>query len=281
MADFETELQKIQKKFKRPVVRVEQPASDFPELDVTVPDSWNQIQLAPLYDVHIGNHQHDDKLFRKHLKWISETPDVLSWNGGDMIENITPAQGKMGHTKTSPEEQIFNATEILAQVRHKLMFSLPGNHEARTYQNSQTSSGKQIADNLQLPYFMDYCFLSIKWRDNRFRILAHHGAGGAQTAGAQLNSARKELAWTTADIIWTGHLHQNKLDVVYRVDYDQKTNRAFERDTLVIISPSYLNYFGGYAAAMRLAPGVRGLSVAVLNPDGRIDANLHARGKRL
>ena len=281
MADFETQLQRIQKRFKKCVVEVDQPVSEFPELDVVVPDSWKTIQLAPLYDVHIGNPQHDAKLFRRHLDWIEETPNVLSWNGGDLIENITPGQGKMGHTPTDPEAQIFDATEKLSQIRHKLLFSEPGNHESRTYQGSQVSSGRRIADNLQLPYFSDYCFMTIKWRDNKFRILAHHGAGGAQTPGAQLNSARKELAWTSSDLIWTGHLHQNKIDVVYRVDYDQKTNRAFERDTIVIISPSYLNYFQGYAAAMRLAPGVRGLSVAILNPDGRIDANIHARGKRL
>jgi hypothetical protein len=276
---FETELQAIQKTFLSPVVRVEQPASEFPELDVTVPDSWETIQLAPLYDVHIGNVQHDAKLFAKHLKWIAGTPNVLTWNGGDMIENVLDP--KMGHTPTSAEEQILAATETLAPIQHKMLFSLPGNHEDRTFKHAQISSAKYLANNLQLPYFNDYCFLRIRWRGNNFRILTHHGAGAAQTAGAQLNSARKELAWTTADMIWTGHLHQNKVDVVYRIDYDQQTGRAFERDTIVIISPSYLNFFGGYAAKMRLAPGIRGLSVATLNADGRIDASVHARGRRL
>jgi hypothetical protein len=281
MAEFQTELSKIQNGFKKPAFKIEQPSSDFPELIVTVPDSWPSIQLAPLYDVHVGNPQHDAKLFAKHLKWIAETKNVLSWNGGDMIENIGPHQATMGHTLTSPEEQILNATEQLAPIRHKLAFSLPGNHEARSFKNAHVDAAKRLADNLQLPYFLDYCFLTVLWRGNKFRILTHHGAGGAQTPGAQLNSARKELAWTTADIIWTGHLHQNKVDVVYRVDYDQKTGRAFERDTIVIISPSYLNYFKSYAASGRLAPGIRGLSVATLQEDGRIDASVHARGKRL
>jgi len=277
--DFQTELEAIQKTFKKPVVKIVQPTSDLPELDVVVPDSWKQIQIAPLYDVHIGNPQHDGKLLARHLKWIEETPDVLSWNGGDMFENITDF--KMGHTTKSNEEQLIEATETLASIKHKLLFSMAGNHEDRTYKHTHISSAKYLANNLQLPYFGDYCFLTVHWKGNRFRILAHHGAGSAQTPGAQLNSARKELAWTTADLIWTGHLHQNKVDVVYRVDYDQKNGRAFERDTIVIISPSYINYFGGYAAKMRMIPGVRGLSVATLNADGRIDANLHARGKRI
>ena len=62
MAEFETELQAIQKTFKKQVVQVNQPKTEFPELVVTVPDSWKQIQLAPLYDVHIGSPQHDGKL---------------------------------------------------------------------------------------------------------------------------------------------------------------------------------------------------------------------------
>jgi hypothetical protein len=279
LAEFETELEKIQKKFKKPVVRITQPVTEFPELDVIVPDNWTSIQLAPLYDVHIGNPQHDSKLLDKHLTWIEDTPNVLTWNGGDVIENITNSQ--MGHTALDNETQIFEATKRLAPIQHKMLFSLPGNHEARTYKGTQVSTGKRLADNWQLPYFSDYCFLTIKWRGMNFRVVTHHGAGGAQTAGAQLNSARKELAWLTADLIWTGHLHQNKVDVVYRVDYDQKTGRAFERDTIIIISPSYLNYFNSYAAASRMAPGIRGLSVAVLNSDGRIDASVHARGKRL
>ena len=143
------------------------------------------------------------------------------------------------------------------------------------------SGAARLADNLRVPYFHDYCFCTIKWRGNNFRILAHHGAGGAQTAGAQRNSARKELTWAKPDILWTGHLHQPMVDTVFVTDVDQKTGRTFERGILVIISPSYLKFFGGYAAEKRMGPGIRGLSVAILNADGRIDANVHARGRRL
>src|SRR5579863_8086561 len=103
---FQTDLQNVQAKFKKHIVDITRPDTKFPELDVVVPDSWKQIQLAPLYDVHFGNEDQDEELLARHLKWIEKTPDVLTWNGGDMIENITPAQGKMGHTKLSPQEQL-------------------------------------------------------------------------------------------------------------------------------------------------------------------------------
>jgi hypothetical protein len=276
---IQTELQKLQSTFKESPLDITRPKSEFPELFVDLDDNLDTIQLAPLYDVHVGNHQFDEKLFLKHRQWIADTPNVISWLGGDMIENIT-AQ-KMGHTTLSNEEQIEHATELLAPMQHKIAFSLPGNHEARTYALSHTSSGKRLADNLQVQYFNDYCFCTFRWRGNNFRLLAHHGAGGAQTAGAQRNSARKELGWAKPDILWTGHLHATLNDTVYLTDYDQATGRVYERGCVVIISPSYLTYFGGYAAAMRLTPGLRGLGVCVLQSDGRIDVTAHARGKRL
>lgn len=276
---IQTDLQKIQSTFQENPFEIERPNSEFPELFVELDDNLDNILLAPLFDVHIGNPQFDEKLFFKHRQWIAETPNVVSWLGGDMIENIT--NPKMGHTTLSNEEQLWRATELLAPMQHKIAFSLPGNHEARTYQQTHMSSAKRLADNLQVQYFNDYCFCTFRWRENNFRLLTHHGAGGAQTAGAQRNSARKELAWAKPDILWTGHLHATLADTVYLTDYDQKSGRVYERGCAVIISPSYLKYFGGYAAAMRLTPGLRGLSVCELNDDGRIDISVHARGKRL
>ena len=279
--DYQTELQEIQSTFGRRPFRVVKPKSEFPQLFVTVPDSWPSIKLAPLYDVHIGSREHDEKLFSKHRDWLATEPNVLTWNGGDMFENVTPQQGKMGHTPMSPEEQLVSAVQELAPIQHKMLFSLPGNHENRTFAASGMSASRRLADDLQLPYFPDYAFCTIFWRGNRFRLLAHHGAGGATTAGAQRNSARKELPWAKPDLLWTGHLHQPLVDIVFATEVDQKTQEVYERDLVVIISPSYLRYFGGYAAAMRLGPGMRGLSVAELQEDGRIDMNVHASGRRL
>jgi hypothetical protein len=276
--DYLTEIEEIQETFGKRPFRIVRPESEFPELVVNIPDSWDCVQLAPLYDVHIGSREFDEKLFLKHRDWIAKTPNVLTWNGGDMIENVTDP--KMGHTPMSNEEQILSATKMLAPIQHKMLFSLPGNHEDRSSKACGVSSGHRLADNLQVPYFSDYCFAQLKWRGNRFRLVAHHGAGGAQTPGAQRNSARKELTWARADLLWTGHLHQPMVDIIYQIEY-APDGSAYERNTVAIISPSYLRYFGGYAAKMRMGPGNRGISVAILQEDGRIDVNVHARGKRL
>ena len=119
-----TGLQKIQATFRESTSEIERPSSEFPELFVDLNDNLDSIILAPLFDVHIGNPQFDEKLFLKHRKWIADEPNVVSWLGGDMIENIT--NPKMGHTPLSNEEQIERATELIAPMQHKIMFSLPG-----------------------------------------------------------------------------------------------------------------------------------------------------------
>lgn len=279
--DYITELESIQSGYQARGFKRYIPKSEFPEMFITIPDELETVQIAPLYDVHIGSLQHDNGLLERHLGWIAETPNVFTFDGGDAFENITPQNAEMGHTKIDPEEQLIEVTRKYAPIQHKMLFKLPGNHEDRTRRFSGMSSGRRLADNLRVPYFPDYAFVTIKWRGNNFRLLAHHGAGGAQTAGAQRNSARKEIAWAKPDILWTGHLHQPLVDTVNVIDYDQKTGRVHERGMMVMISPSYLKYFGGYAAKSRMAPGTRGLSVIVLQEDGRIDASVHARGRRL
>src|SRR5271166_6109326 len=278
--EYMTNLELIQESFLKREFKRHVPKTEYPELRITVPDSFETIELAPLYDVHMGSKEHDGKLFQRHLEWIAETPNVLSWLGGDIFENKTANEAYMGHDPLSPEEQLLLATETLAPIQHKLFCSFPGNHEARTAKQAGMDSAKRLAENLRLPYFTDYVIITIKWRGNKFRILAMHGAGGGSTPGAQRNSARKELTWIHPDIIWSGHLHQPLTDPVKMFCFDQKTDEVYEKDSLVIISPSYVKYFGGYAAAKRLSPGLRGLGVVTLNEDGRLDSSVHARGSR-
>jgi hypothetical protein len=283
--EFQSEIVKIQNSFKKREVKLRRlEGSAFPQLIVTVPDSWETIQLAPLYDVHIGGGDMDMELFQEHMDWIKKTKNVLTWNGGDLVENANKFSpgGSVTAQKIQPQEQLYEAARILAPIQHKMLFAIPGNHEDRTFAAAGIDSAKFLAEHLQLPYFSDYCFCTIKWKGNNFRLMAHHGSGGGATPGAQRNSARKDLPWAgKMDLVWTGHLHQPMTDLVFQAEYDQKTGEMVERNTLVIISPSYVKYFGGYAAKKRLAPGVRGLGVVILNANGRIDASMHARGKRL
>jgi len=254
---------------------------EFPELLVTVPDSWPVIKLAPWYDVHHGHALHDTKLFKRHAKWFVNEPYVLGWNGGDFFENVVVGSPGQWSQSSIPDAQFADSLAILKPMSDHLLFAIPGNHEARTFRVSGFDIARELAARVGIPYFPDYCFCTIRWRGLKFRIVAHHGTGAAATPGGQRNAARKDMPWIGADLYWTGHLHQPIADVVYRADFDQRTDRMVSRASVVVISPSYLRYFGGYGAAKRLGPGSLGISVAELHPDGNIEVNLHARGARI
>src|ERR1700756_4611776 len=98
----------VHKNSRPAVARIDRPRSEFPELIVTVPDSWKEIILAPLYDVHIGNSSHDASLFAKHVRWIAGNPHVLTWNGGDMVEQAPKLSiGGGGYEQDfSPQNQL-------------------------------------------------------------------------------------------------------------------------------------------------------------------------------
>lgn len=273
----------LRKSFRPRPVKIERPKSDFPELNVTVPDSWPHIQLAPWFDVHKGHKLHDEPLFNKHREWFVRSPYTLGWNGGDFNDNSSKLSvgGGVYEQNETPNEQLYSGMTAMASMQHKLLFAIPGNHEQRSGMMGLDFAQWQAAG-LQIPYFPDYCMCVLYWRGLRYRILVHHGSGAATTAGAQRMAARKDISWAKPfDLFWTGHLHNPLVDVLYQTDADQKNGGYFERNGFVIISPSYLQFFGSYGAVKRYHPGTRGIGVVILNDDGRMDCTMHARGRRL
>ncbi len=262
-------------------VKATKPQSDFPELIVEVPGRWPYVILEPLYDVHHGHNLHASKQFLRDIERLAKQPYTLTWNGGDLIENAILGSPGIFSQDSIPDDQLKEAKKIVEPFAGKMLFAIPGNHEARTHRVAGVDIARLFADSLDIPYFTDYCFCTIRWRGNNFRVAAHHGTGAAQTAGGQRNAARKDMPWLRADLYWTGHLHQPIVDPVYQTDYNQKTGRMFTRQALVIVSPSYLKYFGGYAAAKRLSPGALGTIPVTLREDGRIEALVSAKGRRL
>ena len=60
--DYFTELERIQDTFGKRVFKRFVPKSEYPELVVTFPDELDTIELAPLYDVHVGSRELDEDL---------------------------------------------------------------------------------------------------------------------------------------------------------------------------------------------------------------------------
>jgi len=259
------------------------PESEYPHIIVTIPDNWPYIKIVPLYDVHIGSAEMDGEKFARDILWLANEPYTVTFNGGDLWDNAIKASIASSFSDDkNPNEQYSVAEDSLRLLLPKIMFGLPGNHEDRTGRFADVDVAKILHNNLGIPYSPDYMMCTIKWRENRIRILAHHGTGAAASAGGQRNAARKDMTWAHSfDLYWTGHLHQALVDQIEIVYFNQESDTPTNKTVYSIISPSYLKYFGGYAAKKRLAPGARGVTSVVIQPDGRIDTETHANGKRL
>jgi hypothetical protein len=263
--------------------KIDVPNSEYPCVTITVPDTWPCIKIAPLFDVHIGSVEMDGKKFVRDILWLAKEPYALTFNGGDLWDNAIKASiaSSFANDK-NPNEQYNAAEEALQLLLPKMMFGLPGNHEDRTARYGDIDVSRILHENLGIPYSSDYMMASILWRGMKIRILAHHGTGAAATPGGQRNAARKDMPWAHSfDLYWTGHLHQALIDPIEVIYFDQESDIPVSKTVYSIISPSYVKYFGGYAAKKRLAPGQRGLTVVTVQPDGRLDTETHANGSRL
>src|SRR5262249_26549923 len=136
-----------------PKVVIERPVSDFPELIVTVPDSWPFVRLAPLYDVHFGNNLHASKQFIKHLEEIAAEPYVLTFNGGDLIENAILGSPGIFSQDSTPHEQFDEALKFINPILPKMLFAISGNHEARTFRQTGFDLARAFAERLGIEYF--------------------------------------------------------------------------------------------------------------------------------
>lgn len=264
--------------------RIEVPITDvLPCVNITVPDEWPYINIAPLYDVHLGSREMDAQKFARDLMWIANEPYTLTWNGGDLWDNaIKTSIASSFSNNATPNEQYQVAMDILKTLLPKMMFGIPGNHEQRTVRSADLDVPKIMHEQLGIPYSPDFMACTISWRGNHFRLLAHHGTGAAATAGGRINAARKDMSWAHGfDLYWTGHLHQALSEPITIKTFNVKTGLPIEKEVYCIVSPSYLKYFGGYAAMKRLPPGKRGITVVTCQEDGRIDQKNHANGVRL
>lgn len=278
------EIRKLCATFKKSPLRIIRNPGEIPALSVHVPDSWPYFKLVPWYDVHFDNKAHDRSLLEKHVDWFIKEPYCIGYLGGDIIENaskLSIGDGVYAQDK-KPQGQVYTAVQKFAAAQHKLCFSIPGNHEART-EIMGISISEWIATLLDLEYSPDYMFVTFHWRGHQISLLAHHGAGGAATPGAQRMSLRKLTQVGRADLYIMGHLHCELVDKISIVDFDQSTGKPFEREALGVITPSYLRYFGTYAAAKILPITSRGLTVITVVEDQgeiRLDASVHAKQRR-
>jgi predicted MPP superfamily phosphohydrolase len=266
LQDFDSKLVILPKKFK-----VTTQPNGQPYLWIKLNDKANRLKIIPLSDIHYGHNKCNIKKLKELISFIKNNDDIYTFLNGDLIENsnkVSIAEGVYEQTEM-PKSQINSMIELLAPIAHKILWSIAGNHEDRTYKILGIDVGQFIAEKLEVPYFNEPVYVDIFWNDHNFRIFDQHGSTGSMTIGGKINRAMKPLEWNDfTNFFIMGHVHDRVNKEVRKIVRNYDTfNLDFKKQYIVICS-AFLDYFGTYGAKKGYAPSSLGISTLKIFRNG-------------
>lgn len=266
------------------------------------PSRSDVFTIWSLADLHYGNRACALDRIKADIETIRKDPRAFWLGGGDYAEYISMRDrrfdadtiletlqisdlGKLGTVLTE------RVADLFRPIAHKCLGLLFGNHEAvyaRTQE--QTNLHGWLCTTLGVPNlgysaFVDAIFV----RDShvkapalrsdpgdryfrfRVRIFAHHGAGGANTPGGKLNRLVQFMHAFEADVYMIGHVHDQKGQRLPRITADDRCEKITARDSVGIISGSYLKTYAQgvttYGEIKGYMPATLGASFVRVRPD--------------
>jgi len=232
------------------------------------PTVWedDKVTVVPLFDVHYGHKEHKVEKFRSYLEWVRQNDNIFIIVGGDMMENaLDDGRGMTYEQIKTPESQINDLCTMLAPVRHKILFFIPGNHEWRTAKKSGIDPTKLIADRLEVPYFSGPVYLSLCIGDLKTKFYVKHGRSGAATKGGKINNVGKSRAFLDfVHFIVMGHVHDPAVTSETCIVENVRENRLDYRQQWMVIAQSFLGWERTYAYRGEFPPtGLGGVSMEI------------------
>lgn len=241
LQSFNSKLELLPKKY----VATLQPDGQ-PYLWIKINNKEDRIKIIPLSDIHYGHNKCNVEQLKELINYIKDNDDIYTFLNGDVIENaskLSVASGVYEQTEM-PKSQINSIIELLAPIAHKIMWSIAGNHEERTYKHMGVDIGQFIADKLEIPYFDEPVYVDIFWGKHNFRIFDQHGASGALTIDGKINRAMKPLEWNDfTNFIIMGHVHDRINKEVKKIIRNYDTFRLDFKKQYVVICSAFLYYF--------------------------------------
>jgi hypothetical protein len=247
-----------------------------PYLLVKVPDFKGKLIIAPLFDIHYGHQTHNFEKFMGYVEWIRKTPNVFAILGGDIMENaIDDGRGMTYDQEHPPMTQLDRMTEILSTIAHKILVSVPGNHEQRTEKKTGIDVAQVLADRLKVPYFNGPVTMSIIANTYKWTFYIFHGYGNSQTKGGKMNIASRPKNWTGhVNFFVSGHTHDCLAESETMIVEDPINCRLMFVKQWTVVSSAFLGWVGSYAYKAGYKPPSQGGVSIELHEDGGYNAHL-------
>lgn len=244
-----------------------------PYLLANLPDFQGKITVVPLFDIHYGNSAHKPEKLAQYVNWVKNNPHVYAILGGDLVENAID-RGMMWDSSVQPHSQLDDICEILSPIAHKILFSLSGNHEARTYRMTGIDSARIIAEKLEVPYFAGPVWCSLVANGYKWTIYAQHGTGNSQTKGGKMNSANRPKKFTgLVHFFLQGHVHDRVAESETCIVEDSGNARLVYMQQWTVIAPSFLGWHNTYAYRAGYPPPAHGGVTIELRDNGEYRAS--------
>ncbi|RMD59877.1 hypothetical protein D6821_00135 [Candidatus Parcubacteria bacterium] len=254
---------------------------NLPYIWIAFPDdlTFRKIILAPVSDAHYGALAHMSKEFDEYLEWIKNSDNVFGFLTGDEMENTHQdfPPGGVFEQSIRPRKQLIQLREKLRPLAHKILFGIPGNHEWRSAKKADIDPLWVICDSLGIPYFDEPVYVDILWNGYVFTMFCQHGGGNAITKGGKLNRALRPLEFQEHVMFnIMGHVHDSILDETPCICRERKFDkdgklvsfRLVHRKQYTVICPSFMKFFGSYAARAGYSPPSFGITVCEIYPNG-------------
>lgn len=182
-------------------------SSHYLNVSVSTKDS---ICVIPFGDAHIGAIGTDYELFQKITDEIINTPNLYIILMGDELDLAIKLRS-LAEVLTSiltPELQVQFMKSWLEDIKHKVLFAIQGNHDARLKQIAGVDVPRNIINKV-VPYSTGICHVNLKVGDVVYKVAAAHKFPGHSMWN--VNHANKKysaMQYPEGDIYMGAHTHR-------------------------------------------------------------------------
>lgn len=241
----------------------------------SLPEEFDELQILPLADLHLGDIHSDFKKIQEWIDYIQNTPNCYTILNGDLMDTaIKTSIGDIYGASLQPMAQLEQCVKLFGGISHKCLAVLPGNHEARIYKNDGLDMTQIMCNQLQIGdrYSPTSALLFVRFGQSHeehprkacFTIYCVHGAGGGRQEGGKINRLMQLSSIVDADIFVHSHTHLPAIvkNSYFRVSMSNSSVKKVDR--LFVNTSSTLDY-GGYGEVQCYKPNSIETPMIILN----------------
>ena len=257
--------------------------NDFEPIIIDFP-AKTDIKIRPLFDIHIGSAQFNEKRFTQFVDDVLADPKCYVVIGGDLMDmGLKNSVTNCYEQTMRPSEQKRYCTELLRPLAaaNRILCGTGGNHEHRAVKECDDNPLYDVFAKLDIEdkFRENICFLFVRIGGGDtalcskhrpcYSVAVTHGAGGGMYIGSGANRMERFGSVIDGlDIIITGHTHKPITFPVAKLVIDPQNKQITTKQFTCVTATSWLDY-GGYPVRKMLTPTAFAMQEIYLSGNGK------------